>query len=228
MRYTINKRVAAALFVASAFCASIMSLLCANSSSQAGTIFSSFGPGPTTYDCCDAWNVFGGTATPYFQETAMSFTATSASQLTQIDVALSFISGTNSVVLSLNSDVGGLPGAVVQSWTLTGLPGFGGCCAIETVTTNMLLSGGTPYWLVAAPGAANTEAGWNFNNIGLTGLVAVDNAGPWFYPPHNELAAFDVLGNTTAAVPEPSSFLLLISAALIGILFKPSRTRPLS
>jgi hypothetical protein len=143
-------------------------------------------------------------------ESAMAFTPSGNFTLTQIDVALSFVIGTNSAMLSLNSDSGGLPDGVIESWTLTGLPVFGTTSnTVQTVipVSSVSLISGTQYWLVASTIASNTWDAWNWNSIGSNGLVTA-NLGGGFHPPSTDTqGAFDVLG--TPAVPEPTSIVLL-------------------
>jgi hypothetical protein len=64
----------------------------------------------------------------------MAFTPSGTYTLTQIDVAISLFSGTNSASLTVNSDSGGVPGGVLATWSLSSLPAFGTCCTVETVT----------------------------------------------------------------------------------------------
>jgi len=128
--------------------------------------------------CCSGFNVSGATSSQGFGEAAMLFVPTASYQLTRVEVSLTYSGGTNSgPTLTLNSDNGGLPGAVLMSWNLTGpLPAFtsnGLCCtAIETATANsqLVLNAGSRYWLVASPGAPDTWDDWV---VGSPGTVAV-------------------------------------------------------
>ena len=57
-------------------------------------------------------------------DVAASFTPSQDATLVSIAVALSYLQGTNAVDLSLRSSVGGLPGAIIRTVSLSGLPPF--------------------------------------------------------------------------------------------------------
>lgn len=175
------------------------------------TIFSDFGPG-NSYTSGVGWTVSGPvSAAGYFQSVAMPFTSSGNYQLSQIDIALSFGAGTNSAMVTLNSDSSGAPGGVLMMWNLSTLPAFGTCCVVETLRPSslLLLSSGTPYWVVSNPGTSDTAAAWNFSNVGATGLAELNNGSGFFVAPHSELGAFDVLGNVGTSVPEPTTLMLV-------------------
>jgi hypothetical protein len=174
------------------------------------TIFSDFGPG-NSYTSGIGWTVAGPAgAGGSFQSVAMPFTPSGDYQLSQIDIALGFASGTNSAMVTLNSDSSGIPGGVLMTWNLSSLPAFGTCCVVETLAPSspLLLSSGTRYWVVANPGSSDTHDAWNFNDMGATGLVMLNNGNGFFIAPHSELGAFDVLAEVATSVPEPPTALL--------------------
>lgn len=158
-------------------------------------IYNNLGAGDT-YNSCIGWNVSepggGGSFT-----SAMSFTPSSSAQVTQIDVALSHISGTNNATIELaRDDGGGIPGTVLGSWSVSGQPAFGTCCGLTTVYTGVIPVGaGRTYWVVAIAGpngANDTDDRWNWNTTGATG-------GDFYAPPNwymygNPTGAFDVIG----------------------------------
>jgi hypothetical protein len=170
----------------------------------AATIYNNFNSG-NGYDTGTGWTVSGATsdvATVF--STGMAFTPSGTFTLTQIDVALNFFSGTNSGTLTLNSDSGGAPGGVLETWSLSSLPAFGACCTVETVTPvgSIVLNSGTQYWIVASATASDTHDAWMFNTTGALGFKWQTGAGT---ASGSTLGAFDVLGDP---VPEPSSVLL--------------------
>jgi hypothetical protein len=182
-------------------------LLLAVIPARAGIIFNNLGPGNSYASI--GWSVTGssirGSSGHSSVESAMSFTPSDMFVLTQIDVAIGFASGTNSVAFSLNSDSGGLPGAVLLNWTRSSLPVFGTCCIVQTLIPPfpLPLTPGTRYWIVGSVLAADTSDGWNQNNTGSTGLLAFNIDGEGFSSDNNfVLGAFDVLGN---AVPETAT-----------------------
>jgi hypothetical protein len=194
-----------------------LTLLLGAGTTHAGTVlFSDLGSGGSVYNQFGANAISGSAAGPGGSVTqGDAFTPSSTAVLGQIDVALTFISGTNSVELTLNADNAGSPGAVLQTWTLTNLPTFGTCCTLETVTPNspITLMSGTQYWLIASVVAANTSDGFNWNNTGATGPHAESDKGQPFVVSTATIGAFDVL----SAVPEPSSFVLVAAGWAVCI-----------
>jgi MYXO-CTERM domain-containing protein len=193
---------------------------------RAGVIFSNFGTGNNAYSAAD-WTVSGATSQLGQQNSsAMQFTSGTAFILTQIDVALGWISGFNGVTLSLETSVGALPSNVVlASWTLTGLPTLDSTFSTrETVTASLNLTAGQ-YWIVAAAMGSDTWAGWNENNIGQIGDFAqTQNNVNWtLFPAARGFnpGAFDVL-----STPEPATALLAASAlGLLTVLRQKQRRR---
>jgi hypothetical protein len=65
--------------------------------------------------------------------TAAPFTPLADHAATKLEVAAIWSAGPNGLVLSLNKDAGGVPGAVIKAWKLTNLP-QSLCCGIEVVS----------------------------------------------------------------------------------------------
>jgi len=177
---------------------------------NANTIVTNFGTAPL-YSWTTSWPVYGsGVSACCGVEQAMPFTTAGFWTLTQIDVALEHAFGTNSAVLTLNSDNNGVPGAVLASWNLSGLPAYGSCCTVETVTPSspISLDSGTQYWLVAIASSSNTGDIWGWNNTGAIGAsLSTNSAGGWSSNGASTLGAFDVQGDLAA--PEPFSWILV-------------------
>jgi hypothetical protein len=135
---------------------------------------------------------------------AMAFTPGANYDLSQIDLAMTYILGTNSFTLDLVGDYGGRPGStILESWTVSNAPPYRTCCIIDTVTSTsgLLLQSGYEYWLEAVPGSdSDTREAWNYNSIGATGLIAQSEYGDndWFTFNFRN-GAFDVLGNTATS-----------------------------
>ena len=181
----------------------------------AATIYNNFGPG-NDYSTGIGWTVSGSTSLPGSSTAGMAFTPSGSFTLTQIDVAINLVSGTNSASLTLNSDSSGAPGAVLATWSLSSLPAIGACCTVETVTPSgsIVLSSGTQYWLVASVIASDTWEAWMLNTTGATGFKWQTGLGT---SADETLGAFDVLGTPGAAVPEPST--VLLSAGGLALLW---------
>jgi hypothetical protein len=184
------------------------------------TVYSNFGAG-NSYNCCNGYTESGaGSFTGFNALQAMAFTNATGQNLTltQIDIADSFVAGNNSMTLNLYADNGGVPGAVLESWTVNNLPDLGTCCTIETVFDSMgvVLQNGATYFLAPASDNVTWEA-WNWNTTAASGAGALstDGGATWAPGPYDPNGAFDVLGKAT--VPEPSA-MLLMGTALVGIL----------
>lgn len=185
--------------------------------SMAAIIYSSFGAG-------DSYNgttgvAEAGTSTTANQIVALEFTNSTGEDmyLTQIDLADSFVSGDNSMILNLYANNAGVPGTVLESWVVSSLPDLGTCCTVETVhdSAGVVLSNGASYFLAPVPDSTTVEA-WNWNSIGASGLDAFSTDGgvTWTAHPIAITGAFDVLGTPT---PEPPDA-LLVGAGMFGMI----------
>lgn len=189
--------------------------LTATPSLTAGTVvFSDFGPG-NSYNGDVAHPLSGSSSILHYQSLADEFTSDGNYSLTQVDVAVSHALGPgSSFVLDLDNGNGGSPGSTLATWTIgSGIPAFGTCCDVETVTptTTISLSAGTQYWLVALPINTSTLDGWDWNSTGVQGIEDYQTKpGGAFKGGSTTLGAFDVLGNASA--PEPASLGLTAGA----------------
>src|SRR5690349_5796048 len=97
---------------------------------SADTFFSNFGPG-NSYNCCVGGTISGPTSAPGWIIQANQFTAGFSGSVSQIDVAMGYVTGAlNGATISLWSDNGGIPGSQLGSWNITNLTNFGSCCAV--------------------------------------------------------------------------------------------------
>lgn len=190
---------------------------------QADVIYSNFGPG-TTFDSGVSY-VLSGPSSPVGMYTmAMPFIPSASYTLDSATVAIGIDQGTNSFDLAVYDDSGGRPGStVLESWSGIVMGPDHSATTTETVlsASNPLLTGGSPYWLVASA-SADTWAGWMYNSTGDLGGYAFSTtgpAGPWnVSPPLSEEGAYSVMGTPAGAtVPEPATF-ALFALGLVGIL----------
>jgi len=192
--------------------------------SQAETVYSDLGSSPV-YDANHGYVLSTPTSTEGItQYVAMPFTPAADYDLTQIDLAIEWVSGVNSFTLDLvtadPSNHGFPTGSVLDSWTVVNMPTFNTCCSLDTVTyagAPILLQENVTYWLRVEV-SDDTYAVWDLNNTGATHPFAAYNGITW----KNDSGsygdgAFDVLGNPPA-LPEPSAAALLGTAltALLG------------
>jgi hypothetical protein len=160
------------------------------------TIYSNFGSG-YSYNCCLGWTETGpSSGEPVYME-AMAFTPTKGTYLlTQLDLAIGYISGTNGYKLELRDDHEGVPGRKIASWNVTGLSSFGSNNTVETIKVRGLvfLLRHHQYWLVAVPNS-DEWAAWPENTVGAKGQISQStDSGVTWGTFNNTNGAFDVLG----------------------------------
>jgi hypothetical protein len=123
------------------------------------------------------------------------------------------------VTVSLRSNAAGLPGGILESWTIgigaMGAFGLNNAPILLNSVVNPLLSSANRYWLTAV-GSANDSVAWNLtllNDLNLT-ATSVNGGGTW-----NNLGltpgAFEVNTADITAVPEPGSLVLLASGMAV-------------
>jgi hypothetical protein len=161
--------------------------------------------------------VVSGSASSFGEtDLAAPFTSSGNYSVDQIDVGLTHVFGTNSAVVGLWTDVGGIPTVELGSWNVSNQPAVGATSILTTITgiSGINLTAGGLYFLTIFPGASDTEDVWNDNTLGILGLTfSLDGGTSWGQEDNVNRPAFDVLGNA-AAVPEPATLSLF---ALLGL-----------
>lgn len=131
---------------------------------------------------------------------AAPFVPGSTFTLSEIALPVSYNSGTNGAVISLMTNSGGLPGAVLESWSVTNLPGAPVVTSVSS-KVNPVLQAGQTYWLEVQPLAADTLVVWYTNGLGLAGGITNINQAGWIALSGyggQTLPAFSVTGITPA------------------------------
>lgn len=197
------------LGVLAAICAGVPRIALA----QVPVAYTDFGPGNTFNPFPDAWCVSGATATNcttlHSRQIAVPVVTQGNLVLSQVVVALNWVTGANAGTLQLVLDAGGVPGnTVLESWSLSGLPSSTAPHAITlTPSASLTLLAGVPYWLVASTSNSSTLLVWFTNSLGLDGGVQnIDNTG-WTdlapFPPNyggDSLPAYAVIGTQPSGV----------------------------
>jgi hypothetical protein len=137
------------------------------------TIFSNIGKvyPRGTYFCCESYSITGPKASGRLPEywLAVAFTPTADHVITMVDVAVNLLDGADHLILSLNNDANGLPGASIKNWSLRSLPAAGSCCSVGAGKdrAGIPVTAGTQYWIVLSTDGASSDtfAGWNVEDI---------------------------------------------------------------
>lgn len=179
----------------------------------AGTIFDDFAAG-NSYNCCSGWTVSSPNGPPGQFSAANEFVAGASGTVSQIDLAIGYVTGSGSGTAALYTVSGGLPGTLLGSWSFTAHQVFGNCCAIETINVagGPSLTNGTSYFLVLSADNNGTWDAWNWNSVGATGLDLFNQGNGWINNGIQPLGTFRILSG--AGVPEPGTFVMLGSGVL--------------
>lgn len=118
------------------------------------------------------------------------------------------------VIVALREDNAGLPGTLIESFSIDGsaLPAFSdaGVAPITlTSVLNPILLGSTNYWVAMTTTANNILAAWNFGSpvVNTNRVRSLDGGVTWSeVDGSSNAAAFQIEGT---AVPEPGTWVLL-------------------
>jgi len=129
----------------------------------------------------------------------MPFTPSLNSHVSEVRVAVQYLSGANQINLSIYADSGGVPGTLLAGPVMvTNLPGSGTCCRLGVANfTPVTVSGGIRYWVVA--NTPQTGIGSDFEGVwGQAANIAIpfaaDNGTGWFSTSAVQLPSGVVLG----------------------------------
>lgn len=118
--------------------------------------------------------------------------------VTEIQVGVTYVQGTNGVTMSLNDDNHDRPGKALHTWQFVNLPKFGTCCRLQTgkLTKGIKVKKGKVYWVVLRTSAKtqNTWDVWNYDFNGQQGLFSVTNGSGWSKGGIQQQDAFGVFG----------------------------------
>ncbi len=135
-------------------------------------------------------------------------------------MAATLFTGTNQVTIDLDTNSGGRPGSIIESWTIDDeLPQLGSSNSGDLVTATSLLhpllTAGTQYWVVLSlTGGGYTNGAWNWNSIGDTGPVYNTENGVVVSDGNRTRGAMQING-----VSEPSSIVMASASLLVTLGF---------
>ena len=179
----------------------VAALVVAPAMAEATVVHNTFGPNDSHSEVGGA--VMTGSAVGY-QAVANGFTVSGgAYQLSKLEVAVALQAGANSLVVKFMSDTAGLPGTVLEEFTLTdAMAGsYGSILSIDSVQ-HPLLADGSSYWVVLEAGGANTMAAWWANTVGAQEPFTWDSGSGWNAPYLGTTSAYRVTAITQLA-PHP-------------------------
>jgi len=122
-------------------------------------IYGNLGPKTDAYNDTEGLNLSGPTAADGFtQFVAMPFTPKVNASVTQVQVAVQYLSGANQINLSIYTDASGAPGTLLAGpVTVTNLPTFGTCCTLTVANFSpVAVTAGVRYWVTADTPATGT------------------------------------------------------------------------
>jgi hypothetical protein len=185
---------------------------------RAISLYSTLGPSGE-FDAANGYFVDGSNF--FNQVIASPFSVSTTATLTDALLGLGNYAGNNNpVTLFVESDAGGVPGAILTTLTQVGaIPPFGTNSLTRfTSGASYMLTEGVEYWLVTGEIDPGTEQLWNFAFNDETNNDAFNQAGsstgPW-----NQFFGTDVAFqiNGTTSVPESGSSFLLLGAGLLAV-----------
>ncbi len=179
---------------------------------MADVVYNNFGSG-FSYNCCTGGTLGGPNSPVGLIDQGVLFTAQASGNVSEIDVAIGFVVGTNGATVSLWTNNNGVPGTQMGSWDISNLPQFGSCCGYNAITgiNGVSVTQGQSYFLVGSTPNDTWDA-WNWNSINDIGQVDYTQDGVnWTQVQGATLYTFQIL---STGVPEPGTFVMLGSGVL--------------
>lgn len=187
---------------------------------SADVLYSNFGPGDT-YDLVFGWTLsFGGPLGGDVFEDAVAFNVSGGDYLFDTaEVAVNHFWGPDLVHFNLHADDDGVPGAILDSTSASGVtpPGEHNPPMVADFGGDTLLQDGQTYWLALRTDETDAHLSWAFNIVDDFELRAWQlNQGPWnpvYGEPgtDSERGVFRINGTL---VPGPGGLALLAIAGL--------------
>jgi PEP-CTERM motif len=194
---------------------------------KADIIYTNLAPGetPGTVCCGNPPGSMGGFGIPSTEALAAEFVPQSTFIFTDAELPLAVNLGTATANVYLMAGAAGLPGTILEQFSVTGLPPTeSGTIFVVDSVLQPVLQAGTAYWLAVSPADPSSNVSWRRDSTGdfPSGTNFASNfsfpTGSWNLIPvtsaSTDRPAFQIDGTP---VPEPSSSLLL-GAGLLGLM----------
>jgi hypothetical protein len=169
------------------------------SDSKLVKIYSNLGTGNSVYNPSAGNGIIGPKAGQKFPEwIGCGFRPKADHTVTEIQVGVTYVQGTNGVTLSLNANNQDRPGKALHTWQFANLPDFGTCCTLQTgkLTAGIKVKKGNLYWVVlrTSPKTQDTWDVWNYDVNGQQGPWSNNIGSGWSKGATQQLNAFGVFG----------------------------------
>lgn len=165
------------------------------------TIYSNLGTGDNVYNGISGTGILGHfvPGQPLPEWIGNSFVASEDRLVTELQVGVTYVSGPEELVLTLQADDNGLPGEILAIWHSTMLPDFGTCCQLQKAksSTGIPITKGQTYWVVVRTKLKNmgTWDVWNNDfDDSVQGPTAVNHGHGWVDGGIQVQGAFGVFG----------------------------------
>jgi hypothetical protein len=163
------------------------------------TIYSNLGTGKNVYNGSVGYGILGRHAgQPWPQWVGCGFRPKADHIVTEVQVAGTYVKGTNSLIVSLNENDKDRPGKALHTWHFANLPTFGSCCTLQTgkFAAGIRVKKGRMYWVVLRPSPQHQDTYdvWNNNFKGVQGAFSNNIGSGWTPQSLQTLTAFGVFG----------------------------------
>ena len=181
--------------------------------------YNNFGSG-SSYDVSEGLLIGNGFDGNNYAEAVQITSAIVTGNLSSLLLPLSCAAACpDPITVSLAMDNSGLPGTVLESFTVAGglLGGLGNNNAPITLNSvvDPVLTAGSFYW-VTVKADTNDSLAWNYNSIGDTANEAISTYGGVTWAVSGiSVGALEVNVTPSAGVPEPPPLLTLLSGAFV-------------